>query len=187
MHHNVTICSRTRYSRSTSTRNSAFFFFVRDTVGLHPTRPWPKTRGSTLRRRVVGAKRLGHTLFGHLLPSKARIAVACSRSTRSHNRVPLPAPRLGQSQQRRLRGLVGHVYDDASIRAEEGRGEVQRVSGTCSSSVVVVVVVADAGTVETMTLGGGPARTSRRACRAARVRVRDRMDEFFGSASAVEQ
>ena len=37
-----------------------------------------------------------------------------------HHRVPLASRlRPGQSQQRRLRGLVGHVDDDASIRAEE--------------------------------------------------------------------
>ena len=45
-----------------------------------------------------------------------------------HHRVPhLARHRLGQSQQRRLRGLVRHVHDDANIRAEEGRGEEQRV------------------------------------------------------------
>ena len=45
-----------------------------------------------------------------------------------HHRVPLSAcHRLGQSQQRRLRGLVRHVHDDASIRAEKERGEEQRV------------------------------------------------------------
>ena len=54
------------------------------------------------------------------------------KSLESDRRV-LPASRrcfrLGQSQQRRLRGLVvgRHVYDNASIIAEEGRGEEQRV------------------------------------------------------------
>ena len=57
------------------------------------------------------------------------------KSLESHRRVLVPAScrrrrfRLGQSQQRCLRGLVvgHHVYDDASIIAEEGRGEEQRV------------------------------------------------------------
>ena len=34
---------------------------------------------------------------------------------------------LGQSQQGCLRGLVGHVHDDASICAGEGRREEQRI------------------------------------------------------------
>jgi len=45
-----------------------------------------------------------------------------------HHRAPLATRhRLAQSQQRHLCGLVGHVHDDASIRAEEGRREEQRV------------------------------------------------------------
>jgi len=45
-----------------------------------------------------------------------------------HTRVPLATRHhLSQSQLRRLRRLLGHVHDDASIRDEERRGEEQRV------------------------------------------------------------
>jgi len=58
--------------------------------------------------------------------------MACSPAREKHldphHRVPLAARHgLGQSQQRRLRGIVRHVHDDANVHAEEGRGEEQRV------------------------------------------------------------
>jgi len=50
-----------------------------------------------------------------------------------HHRGQLAARHgLGQSQQRRLRRLLGHVYNDADIRTEEGRGEKQRVRDVLS-------------------------------------------------------
>jgi len=136
---------------------------------------------------VVGRQnRLGHhTLRAPPSRPKLKLPVALlEEHLDPHNRVPLAGRhRLGQSQQRRLRGLVGHVYDDASIRAEEGRGEVQRVRDMLFRRRRRRRHSGDDDARRRTLHGRHVERVEQ-----LDVRVRDRMDEFFRAPpSAVEQ
>jgi len=114
------------------TRYSPFYFYSSFPFFRDGPRPGRNERPS-LRRCLIGRQ----TRPGHHTPrAPPSHSSKCLKSPVAlfknhldpHHRVPLAARhRLGQSQQRRLRGLVRHVHDDASIRAKEGRGEEHHV------------------------------------------------------------
>ena len=123
-HHNVTICPEQDTVRSTSRH---FVFSVMGHIQLDPG------RNERLSLRIPSVSHQNcpghHALSAPPTRPQLQWPVALlEKHLDPHHRVPLAARhRLGQPQQRHLRGLVRHVHDDASIRAEEGRGEEQRV------------------------------------------------------------